>query len=190
MYAAVADPYCYKGTEILKNRPGLRDARQLGRFEAAMTAQRAEEPFPPGRLSVAHYCAVHHHLFQDVYRWAGRFRVIRMGKGNSMFCYPENVRREMAALFGRLRAWGYLQGTANGEFASRAAAFLADLNAIHCFRDGNGRCQLAFMAMVANHAGHPFKLQRLRPRRFLAAMIRSFGGDLDPLADELRRLIA
>jgi cell filamentation protein len=67
MYDAVADPYCYADTTVLKNIPGIWDAAALEAFEAISTAQRAEEPLPNGRLSVRHYRAVHRHLFQDVY---------------------------------------------------------------------------------------------------------------------------
>lgn len=42
-----------------------------------MTALRAEAPLPAGLFTPAHYPRVHHHLFQDVYRWAGRYRTVR-----------------------------------------------------------------------------------------------------------------
>jgi cell filamentation protein len=51
MYDAVADPYCYAGTAILKNAPGIRDQAALDGYEAAMTAPRADEPLPSGRFS-------------------------------------------------------------------------------------------------------------------------------------------
>lgn len=72
MYDAGADPYCYPGTTVLKNKPDLRAQAALDAFETASTAQRADEPLPSGRLSVTHYRALHHHLFQDVYAWAGK----------------------------------------------------------------------------------------------------------------------
>ena len=46
MYDAVADPYCYLQTTVLKNRARLRTQRALTRFETAMAAQRADEPLP------------------------------------------------------------------------------------------------------------------------------------------------
>src|SRR3546814_8374133 len=54
-----------------------------------MTRERGAEPLPAGRLGVRHFQAVHRHLFQAVYRWAGRFRTVRIAKGRSMFCYPD-----------------------------------------------------------------------------------------------------
>src|ERR1019366_6481621 len=84
---AIEDPYCYPGTTVLKNRAGHRTQRALTQFETAMSAQRADEPLPTGRLSVHHYQAIHRHLFQDVYSWAGTFRTVRISKDGSMFCY-------------------------------------------------------------------------------------------------------
>jgi cell filamentation protein len=93
MYDAIADPYCYDGSTVLKNLPDIRNQAALDEFEAAMTAQRSDEPLPAGRLGVAHYRAIHHHLFQDIYAWTGRFRTVRIAKDGSAFCYPENKRR-------------------------------------------------------------------------------------------------
>ena len=155
-----------------------------------MTFARSEEPLPPGLLSVTHYRAIHHHLFQDVYDWAGRFRTVRLAKDQSAFCFPENIAREMRALFEWLRERRYLRGLDVRRFAREAAHFLAELNAIHPFREGNGRSQLTFLALVAHRAGHPLDLARLDPARMLNAMIRGFGGDEAPLAAILERLAA
>lgn len=189
MYAAFPDPYCYRGTTVLKNVPGLRDAAALERFETAITAQRAGEPLPSGRLSVQHYQAIHRHLFQDVYRWAGRFRSVQLTKGTSTFCYPEHIKGELQRIFLELRNSDYLCELDAQSFALAAAHFLSELNAVHAFRDGNGRAQLAFLALLAARAGHPLSLARLRPEAFLAAMVTSFHRDERPLALQLSELI-
>jgi len=103
MYRAEPDPYCYPDSTVLRNKAGITTADALERFETAMTFARAEEPLPGGRLSVAHYRAIHHHLFQEVYDWAGRFRTVRVTKGTSTFCYPEYINREMRQIFAWLR---------------------------------------------------------------------------------------
>lgn len=65
-------PYCYEGTTVLKNIPGLRAQLELDAFEAISTAARASLPLPSGRFSVTQYRAIHRHLFQDVYERAGK----------------------------------------------------------------------------------------------------------------------
>lgn len=188
-YDAIADPYCYPGSTVLINLQGITDADALAAFETVATTQRADEPLPHGRLSVTHYKAIHRHLFQDVYRWAGAFRTVRMSKGGSSFCYPENIAREMRILFGELKKGAYLHELSSDAFADTAAHFLATLNAIHPFREGNGRTQIAFLTLLAERAEHPLVLDRLQPERFLAATIASFHGDEAPLRAEIRRLI-
>jgi cell filamentation protein len=189
MYVAGSDPYCYAGTSVLKNVPGIRNQADLEFFENAMVRQRSLEPLPRGNLSVSHYRSIHRHLFQDVYRWAGRFRTVRTHKGDSTFCYPEHIAGQMATLFADLRQAAVLSDLTTDYFAARAAHFVAELNAIHPFREGNGRTQLAFMGFLGTRAGHPFALERLVPEEFLEAMIESFGGSEQPLAEQLRRLL-
>lgn len=189
MYEAIADPYCYTGTDVLKNIPGLRSQAALERFETAAAAQRSQEPLPSGRLTFRHYRAIHHHLFQDVYQWAGRFRTVRISKGDSMFCYPEHIPAQITALFADLAAKQSLQGLAAAAFAAGAAQLLSTLNAIHAFRDGNGRTQLAFLALVADRAGHPLAFSRLDAATFLAAMKSSFHGDERSLIIQIRNLL-
>jgi cell filamentation protein len=190
MYEAHADPYCYPGTSVLKNIPGFHDQAILETFEIDITTQRSEELLPRGRLSVRHCQAIHRHLFQDVYAWAGRFRTVRMAKGTSVFCYPENIAREMTRVFAELKGAQFLTGLNAKAFAAGAAHFLADLNAIHPFREGNGRTQLIFLAAVAQHAGHAFDPTRLDREAYLSAIIRSFSGDERELAAQLRQTIA
>lgn len=102
MYDSGPDPYCYPGTNVLKNRLDLRDQAELDAFEALITAQRSEEPLPRGHLGYAHDRAIHHHLFQDVFDGAGRLRTVRIAKGGSVFCYPEHIDGAMRTLFERL----------------------------------------------------------------------------------------
>ncbi len=189
MYAVAPDPYCYAGTSVLKNTKGLREQAALDRFEAGAIAQRARENFPDGKLDARHYSAVHRHLFQDVYRWAGTYRTVRIAKGDSMFCYPEHIASEMEHLFAWIESRNFLADLTARRFAADAAHFLATLNAIHPFREGNGRTQLSFLAILAARAGHPLNLMRLDPALFLAAVIESFQGDEKPLARQIGGLI-
>ena len=81
-------------------------------------------------------------------------------------------------------------GPTAAGFARDAAHFLAELNAIHPFREGNGRTSLAFLALLAARAGHPLDLQRLEPNAMLRAAIESFHGRNARLEDLIAFLIA
>jgi cell filamentation protein len=189
MYDAVVDPYCYPGTTVLINKLDLRDQQQLDAFEKEITSQRAAEPLPVGHLDASHYCAIHAHLFQDVYDWAGNTRTVRIAKDGNMFCYPEYIDAELIKLFDGLRADSCFRNASPEAYAQSAAHFVAELNAIHPFREGNGRTQLAFLTLLSHHAGHPLHLERMDPERILDAMIRSFEGNETELAAAIAALL-
>jgi len=150
---------------------------------------RAEEPLPQGHFDAAHYRAVHHHLFQDVYAWAGQYRTVRIAKGANSFCYPEHIAAQMEILFRQLRAGEALEHLDEPAFVDTIARFLSELNAIHPFREGNGRTQLTFIGLLGETSAHPFVFEKLDRDTFLAAMIASFSGELKPLRDELAALL-
>ena len=87
MYDAINDPYTYDNSTVLVNRLDLRTQTELDAFEAEISTARAEEPLPKGALDFSHYKAVHHHLFQDVYDWAGQVRTVRISKGGNPFSF-------------------------------------------------------------------------------------------------------
>jgi cell filamentation protein len=188
-YDAFDDPYAYPGTSVLQNRLDIRDGSLLEEFEVEMFTLRAEEPLPNGEFDPDHYCSVHHHLFQDVYNWAGKYRTVRTSKGGNAFCYPEHIPAQMDAIFRSIRHGEAFFRKNQSEFLNEAVRFLGELNAIHPFREGNGRAQLAFLGLIGATANHPFRFENLDKDAFLPAMIESFLGRLDPLTTELGKLL-
>jgi cell filamentation protein len=185
-YGAFDDPYVYPGTPVLRNLLHLRDVKRLESFEAEMFTLRASELLPVGDFDPTHFCAVHRHLFGDVYAWAGTYRTVRIAKGETMFCYPENIPAQMDALFAGIEGGARFRDLTPEEFVTRLAGLLAELNAIHPFREGNGRTQLSFAGLIGAAFDQPLQLRRVSHRTFLPAMVASFAGDLGPLVAELR----
>lgn len=74
--------YCYPPDyTVLKNRLGLRDAEALDRAERRLVYLRQAEDIPTGDFDLAHLRAIHRHLFQDVFDWAGQIRTVEISKG-------------------------------------------------------------------------------------------------------------
>jgi cell filamentation protein len=190
MYDAIDDPYTYENSTVLVNKLDLRDQDELDAYEAEISSARSGEPLPEGEFDFEHYCAVHHHLFQDVYTWAGKPRTVRMSKQGSPFCYPEHIDTQATKLFAALKADDFFENLEPDDFSTQAAHFLSELNVIHTFREGNGRTQLTFFAMLADNARHPLNLEKLDPGLMLNAMIESFDGDEKELARVIRSLIS
>src|SRR6202012_5636207 len=125
----------------------------------------------------------------DVYDWAGEVRTVRIAKGGNPFCFPENIENQAALLFDRLRSDDFLRNLDVKTFSAKASHFLAELNAIHAFREGNGRSQLSFFALLAEQAGHPLDFNKLPHTEKLAGMIGSFDGDEERLSEVILGLV-
>jgi cell filamentation protein len=106
---------------------------------------------------------------------------IRVGKDGVWFCYPEYIQAELDKLFGWLNIQGHFQSLNASDFSRGAALFLSELNAIHPFREGNGRTQMSFLTLLIDSTGLPFNIIELEPKRAMNAMIESYRGDLLPL---------
>ena len=95
----------------------------------------------------------------------------------------------MKKLFKQLVDAKYFKGLSSEQFAKKAAHFLAELNAIHTFREGNGRSQLSFLILLAERAGHPINLEKMDPEGIMQAVIASFNGEEKPLAGLILGLV-
>lgn len=185
-YRAADDPLCYPGTQVLRNKARITDQKTLDQFEQLMFLSRASEPLPIGQLDYVDYKAIHGHFFQDVYNWAGSIREIRTSKGGNLFCYPENIDTQMNRLFTELVIEHHLTRVDSiAVFAQRASYYLSEINAIHPFREGNGRCQLTLLAILADLSEIHFDESLLDAEKFLSAMITSFGGEIGPLTEAI-----
>jgi cell filamentation protein, protein adenylyltransferase len=166
-------PYCYPGTDVLRNKENIRDNDELERFERMATARRLETLPHDLPITVAGYREIHRYVLQDVYDWAGEYRTVDTGR-TAPFCKAEFIGRHMDARFAAINAEDNLRGLAPELFAARAAEHICELNAIHCFLDGNGRTQRAFLEVLAAEAGHKIDLARIDPQTWNAASIAGF----------------
>ncbi len=107
----------------------------------------------PGAYDAAHLLMFHRKLFADVYDWAGTTRTVNIAKDAHPFCLAPNIDSELDALFAGLANDQYLLHLDRKAFVSRLAELYGDMNAIHPFREGNGRAQRAFLRQLAAGAG-------------------------------------
>lgn len=182
------DPYTYPDSTVLRNKFGTGNADRLARLEFAATAARLDEMrrWPPsGRFDLEELKRLHGHIFQDVYDWAGSIRTIDIAKGGQMFCRPGFLESEGKRLADVLSSERYLQGLDGNAFVERLAEHYGDWNALHPFRDGNGRATREFFCQLAKQAGYEFDLTKIERDAWNEASARSFKGDTKPLRDVL-----
>ncbi|MFZ4497545.1 MAG: Fic/DOC family protein [Candidatus Nanopelagicales bacterium] len=175
------EDFLYPGTNVLRNRLNITDAEELERAERALTFGRLVELRSTGAgagdFDFAHLQAIHRHVFQDVYEWAGQVREVTLGKGTTQFCLPQHLESLAATIFSGLASEDLLMGLTKEQFDDAAANLLADLNALHPFREGNGRAQRAFLELLSDRAGHPIVWPPIGPDRMIQASIDAMRGD-------------
>jgi cell filamentation protein len=170
------DPYLYPGTDVLRNIAGIRDPAALEQFERMAVLQRSREELPDAvDISVAGYRMIHRHLFQDVYDWAGQDRTVNISKGEHTFCLAPYIGVHLQQRFAAIASENGLKNLSTPQFAARAAHHICELNAVHPFREGNGRVQRLFLKFLTAQAGHCLNLQYIRPEAWLEASKESFG---------------
>jgi cell filamentation protein len=153
------DPYLDPETGILRNLIGARARQSLddaeGSLSFARLVQLMDRPTKPtGDLT--ELCAIHRHLFQDLYDWAGQIRIIDIRKnvvGAEFFLPSGMIERASVFAAGELRSDNALRGLDRAQFIDRLAYHYDQVNYIHPFREGNGRVQRVFWNRVAVAAG-------------------------------------
>jgi cell filamentation protein len=183
------DPYVYPGTAVLRNKLGIRDARKLDFHEREIVLQRIRQGVPSGDFDLAHLKAIHRHLFQDIYDWAGDIRAVEISKGGSQFQFRQYIETGMADVHRRIEAAKYFKGLTPSAFAERAGEIVGDVNYVHPFRDGNGRVQLQYLKQLGQRAGHPIDLTAFSAQSWLAASTEAHQGRYDAMAICIERAL-
>ena len=170
------DPYVYPGTDILRNKLNLRDADALAAEEIRKTGARlAELRAKPlrGAFDLRHLRAIHHYIFKDLYRWAGELRTVDIEKG-SYFAWTPFLQPVLQDLFEKLQKEKHLQSLDQDTTVYRLAHYLGELNAVHPFREGNGRTQREFVRELALQAGYTIRWAPVTREAMLAASVENF----------------
>lgn len=176
-------------------------------FEAALSEysayRLAELALDPGLVAQtfdrAHLQALHHHITQDVFAWAGRMRdetvtiegekigpVATMAKpGGVNFDNADDLASGFRALDALVDVEA-ARAMDHAAFADHAAAIFTHINWMHPFREGNGRVQRAFISQYATQAGHQLDFRYVTQARIYECSERSVRGH----HDNMRRLFA
>lgn len=185
------DSYLYSGTDVLINNFGIKDRKELAEIERVITGAKIVEidinPIP-GSFDLEHLRAIHKALFEDIYPWAGKIRTKGfISKGNSLFCAPEFIIPYSDDLFAKLKSDHLLKDLGKESFVTKIAYYISEINALHPFREGNGRAQRAFTNQLAKNAGWELRLYDIDPKELCESYIESMHISTDHLEQLLNR---
>lgn len=185
------DPYTDPATGTLVNLLGISSPEVLASVEADLSKAAIADLTTgelQGRYDLDHLRAFHREIFGDLYPWAGEVRTVAIAKTDP-FCLPQHIESYAAQVFDALAKEGQLRDLSRDDFVDRATYYFGEVNAVHPFREGNGRAQRAFFGQLARHAGWPIDWSGLDPARNTEASIASLRGDNVPLRALLDDLV-
>ena len=176
VYSVASSIYCYPDSSVLKNKLDIRDPALLRKVEADLSTARQAEIFRTpvgGRFTATHLCNIHRKLLGDVYSFAGHFRREDIAKGPTRFVTYSQIKEKLQRLLGQLQQEKWLENVPFEAFAARSAYYMAELNYIHPFREGNGRAIREFMRLLFLHNGYVVQWDAVDVEALLNAMIDS-----------------
>ena len=179
------DFYCYPGTKVLMNRFGIQDDKKLHEIEKEISyvniAALQKDPLK-GVFNLKYLQKIHKFIFNDVYTWAGRIRGGQFFfKGDTEFCRAPMIYTYADNVFAKLKAENWLRGLDRAIFIDRLAYYMAEINTLHPFREGNGRTQRVFFTELARRAKYDFKFGNVDSDALLEADIAAYNKEYEPL---------
>jgi cell filamentation protein len=170
----------------LQNKLGITDSEQLVAKEQEIVAQKSAlilAENPPNQLNINYLKYIHRVLFEDIYDFAGQFRTVDIMKpdSNVPFAHAEFIQPEIQRIFRELTNQYYLRGLPDESFIDKIAELAADLNALHPFREGNGRTIRLFLIILADQAGFLLDYSQVSSTELITADKLAFEGNISSL---------
>lgn len=184
--------YFTQQDDVLENKLGITDPAQLKEAEAAIVAVRANEILqnpPAGVMDYSYLKELHRRLFSDIYDFAGTTRTVDIAKGGSAFCYVQFIEDEQRRIFAGLRK-NFSARMSKEQFVKHLVVLSADLNALHPFREGNGRTLRLFYTLLARWCGFAIAYDEVEPEQMMFADVRAFQGDFAPLMEVFEMIVS
>lgn len=168
--------YCYPNSIVLINKFNIHDQQKLDQLEALYVGKRLkelrEEPLY-GTFDFSHLKSIHRYIFQDIYDFAGDIRDENISKDHFQFANSLYIDDQGKTLFKELKNENFLEGLSMAEFCNRAAYFMAEINVLHPFREGNGRTQTEFIRLLAMKNGFELNWGEIEKEEYTRATILS-----------------
>ena len=171
--------YCYKNSDTLINKLDITNENDLFNAERELVSLRTTEiilnPIK-GNFDFSHLKKLHQYLFQDIYIWAGKIRKCNIAK-QDLFCLVNHIDSYADEIFNKLKMENYFISYKFDKKIDKLVELFADINALHPFREGNGRSQREFIEQLARINGIDLVLSNVSQIDMIKASHDSINGN-------------
>ena len=144
---------------VLKNKGNIIDQARLENIETLLYSDTythfldlAASKNPP--FNAKFIFEIHRYFLSTLYEWAGKTRTVELSKGTTMFCaarFIENALKEFDKLIQKHLP---TKDDTKKLLSEKLAIIHCEFNAIHPFREGNGRTIRLFLDLLTNSIGY------------------------------------
>ena len=155
MYDAINSRYTYKNSSVLKNKLNITTEEKLKEYETKMVALKLasiDKADFKRTYDEEHLKAIHKYLFEDVYDFAGQYRLENITKDNFIFSQYQYIDENIKEVFKKTNIQS-LEDLPFEELIIKLSDFMTDLNVLHPFREGNGRATREFIREFLDKLG-------------------------------------
>ena len=140
---------------LLMNLQDITDPDILLFVESGAVTKRLQELYehPIKVKGIGSLFEIHRHLFQDIYVWAGKKRVVEISKDGKQFFLTSHFDNAFKYIDQLVAAFKKIPRDNKKVLAEKLAEILDNINYLHPFREGNGRTQREFLRMLALEKG-------------------------------------
>ena len=159
----------------MENKLNIGNQVELARAEEKISKQKAKLLFESGEIhnievgTFAGLAAIHRHLFEDIYDFAGKIREVNIAKGNFRF----------APLMYLQASLTHIDAMPQSNFNEIIEKYV-EMNIAHPFREGNGRATRIWLdCLLKTQIQKVIDWNRVNKEEYLSAMERSVVKDVE-----------
>jgi cell filamentation protein len=147
-------------TGLLRNLQDISDSDVLLFVESSVVTKRLQEIYekPIKIKGIESLFEIHHHLFQDIYSWAGKGRKVEISKDGKQFFPTSHFDNAFRHIDNLVVNFKKINKDNKKLLSEKLAEILDSVNYLHPFREGNGRTQREFLRLLALEKGKKLNL--------------------------------
>lgn len=156
-YKYIDPDYTYTdlNTGVLLNLQNITDPDVLLFVESGAVTKRLQELYenPIKIKGIESLFEIHKQLFQDMYVWAGKKRIVEISKDKKQFFPTSHFDNAYSYIETLMAEFQKIPINNKKHLAEKLAEILDNINYLHPFREGNGRTQREFLRIIALEKG-------------------------------------
>lgn len=179
---------------VLRNQLNIVDPDELLQAETLLLNDAFEHFFAllekeELRLNAETIFEIHHYTFNTLYNWAGELRTVDVSKDSMLFAPVAHLKTSVEDMRAVINQQLPLETDDVEAIAEKLAVIHNEFNAVHPFRDGNGRVIRLFIDLSLIAIGHRSLDYSGTRDDYLAACVAGMSANHKPMREIFEQLL-